>query len=135
MVDPRQLSDFSESLGRCMADRRFLDRFYELFIGSSPEVAERFRDTDFVRQKRALSSSLYVMVMAMEGGEAACAYLEQIARRHAKDELDIRPEFYDVWLDCLIAAAREHDPLFSESTEQAWRAVMRFGIEFMQSRY
>lgn len=134
-MDPRQVSDFSESLGRCMADRRFLDRFYEIFVASSPEVADRFRDTDFVRQKRALSSSLYVMVMAMEGGEAARTYLEQIARRHARNDLDIRPEFYDLWLDCLITAARERDPQFSEGTEQAWRHVMKFGIEFMQARY
>ena len=49
--------------------------------------------------------------------------------------LAIRPELYDLWLDCLIRAVREHDRSFSSETERAWRNVMERGIEFMKSRY
>jgi hemoglobin-like flavoprotein len=134
-MQQQQIATFSGSLSRCLADPAFLTRFYELFVGSSPEVAEKFKDTDFDRQKRALSSSLYVMVMAMEGGAPALAYLERIAERHGRQELDIRPELYDTWLSCLLQAVREHDPQFTEELEQLWRETMQQGIRFMLERY
>jgi len=134
-MTPTQIAEFSFSLSRCMAAPAFLDRFYELFMTSSDEVAEKFKTTDLDRQKRALASSLYVMVMAIERGEAALAYLETIAERHNRNNLDIGPELYDRWLDCLVQAAREHDPEFTETSEVLWRDTMSFGIEFMRARY
>ena len=128
-------STVAESLARCLDDSRFLDRFYELFVSSSDSVADKFRNTDFDSQKRVLASSLYLMIMAMEGGDAAVAYMERIAARHGRNDLDIRPEMYDVWLDCLVCAASECDPNFSDEIEAAWREVMRFGIEFMRKRH
>ena len=86
-MDAKSTTRFSESLARCMADPGFLDRFYERFTSSSPEIAEKFKDTDFVRQKKALSSSLYLTVMAIEGGEGATTFLEGVAKRHAYSTL------------------------------------------------
>jgi len=134
-VDAKRIAEFAGSLARCLAIPAFLTRFYEVFADSSPEVAKRFKDTDFEKQKRALSSSLYVMIMALEGGGAALVYLEQIARRHSRGDLDIGPEMYDVWLDCLVQAVKEHDPQASDDTETLWRDAMRPGIEFMRARY
>jgi hemoglobin-like flavoprotein len=134
-METQQLTTFSGSLSRCLADPGFLTRFYELFVGSSPEVAEKFKHTDFDKQKRALSSSLYVMVMAMEGGAPALAYLERIAEQHGRNDLDIRPELYDSWLNCLIQAVREHDPQFTEELERLWRETMQVGIGFIRERY
>jgi hemoglobin-like flavoprotein len=134
-VPEREIEEFIDSLERCLADRRFIDRFYALFLASSPAVAEKFRNTDFDRQKRALTASLYVMVMAVERGSAPLAYLEQIAERHGRRDLDIGPELYDSWLDCLVLAAREHDPKFSERIETLWRKTMQFGIDLMRERY
>jgi hypothetical protein len=47
-----------ESLGRCIECETFLERFYELFMASSPAVGALFRNTDFERQKRVLRDSL-----------------------------------------------------------------------------
>lgn len=134
-MDPTKIAEFSDSLSRCMESEKFLDRFYELFVGSSAEVAEKFKETDFDKQKLALSSSLYMMVMAAQGGDAALAYLDKIALSHARDALDIRPELYDVWLDCLLQAASENDPDYCELTEDGWRETMGFGIRVMRERY
>ena len=128
-------STVAESLARCLDDPRFLDRFYELFLSSSDAVADKFRNTNFESQKRALASSLYLMIMAMDGGDGATGYLERIAKRHGRNDLDIRPEMYDVWLDCLVCAASECDPQFSDEIEEHWREVMRFGIDFMRKHH
>ena len=53
----------------------------------------------------------------------------------AQVELDIRPELYDLWLDALIATAREHDPDFDAAAEALWRECLRPGIEVMRSHY
>lgn len=134
-MDPKSLEAFVGSLSRCLENPSFLDRFYERFVASSPEVAEKFKNTDFGRQKIALRQSLYLMVMATEGGEAAVPYLERIARRHGREDLNIRPELYDLWLDALIETAREHDPDFDDAAEATWRQLIRPGMEIMRSKY
>jgi hemoglobin-like flavoprotein len=134
-VAPDTTSIFTDSLGRCLAESAFLDRFYDLFINSSPDIAKRFEQTNFEQQKHALSQSLYLMVMAMEGGEAAIEYLDRIARTHDRNNYDVRPELYDVWLECLICAAAETDPQFDEAIERSWRETLKYGIAFMRERY
>lgn len=134
-MDSDRLEAYVGSLTRCLGIPTFLDRFYEIFLAGSPEVAEKFKHTNFARQKVALGQSLYLMVMAAEGGEAAVAYLHRIAERHGRDALDIRPELYEVWLNALVATARELDSEFDDETEALWREMIRPGIEVMQSRY
>ena len=55
----------------------------------------------------AMSSSLYALVLVIEGSKAAILYLDKIARQHGREDLDIRPELYDVWLKCLIETVSE----------------------------
>lgn len=126
---------FNDSLERCTSGSGLLERFYELFVASSPEVLETFRHTDFRKQRRALKISLYMMMSAAEGRIEGDVHLERIARRHSRAELGIRPELYDLWLECLIQAVRDCDRLFNSETERAWRSVMKPGIEFMKSMY
>ena len=75
-----------------------------------------------------------MMMSAVLGHPEGDVHLTRIARRHSRAALAIRPELYDLWLDCLIRAVREFDRSFSGETERAWRSVLR-GIEFMKSRY
>ena len=134
-VDSERNVEFFASLSRCLANDRFLTRFYESFLASSPEVTAKFRDTDFERQKRAMASSLYSIVMALEQAAAPMAYLESIAEQHSRRQLDIPSPMYDLWLECLIDSVREADPEFSPRLEANWRVAMRFAIERMRARY
>ena len=134
-LDRNLIARFEASLAQCLVDQAFLTRFYDLFVESSPAVAEKFHGTDFQRQRRATAASLYVIVLALEQGEAATLYLNQIARQHGRGNLDVRPEMYEAWRDCLLQAVKEFDPLFSDEIEQAWRKVADFAIDFMRERY
>lgn len=131
----KHIEQFTESLGRCLARPAFLSRFYRRFIGSSDEIADKFRDTDMEKQKAALSASLYLAMLAADGGDAAMTYLESVAQRHSRGQLDIRPELYDIWLDCLIETVKEQDPMFSAEVEQGWRETLQFTIGYMRDRY
>jgi hemoglobin-like flavoprotein len=128
---------FKASLRRCLGPPTFLERFYELFLASSPEVKEKFKNTDFERQKVALRDSFFVMETVGESapGSPPWASLRELGVTHDRHHRNIRPELYDVWLRCLIQAVSEYDPEFSEEVEQAWRETLRIGIDHMRSAY
>jgi hemoglobin-like flavoprotein len=131
------VTTFLASLKRCLAAPGFLEEFYREFLDSSDEVREKFRETDFHRQTRVLEDSLYVLANAVQGREGSPAWgnLPQIADRHGRKDLDIRPELYDQWLACLLEAVRRHDPEFTVEIEDAWRQTLALGIDYMRSRY
>lgn len=133
-MDERDVELFNDSLERCLSKPGFLGRFYGLFLASSPVVAKKFEHTDMRKQRRMLRTSLYIMMLASGGSERA-VHLERLAGLHSRAGRDIQPELYDLWLDRLLQATRECDPMFDSETETAWRRVLQPGIEFMKSRY
>ncbi len=135
-MDAKILETFEASLDRCTSDTGFLDRFYDVFLASSPKVLERFAGTDFVHQKRALRGSFHLLLLAAEteSGDPG-RYLRDLAAQHGRRHLDITAELYDFWLDSLLATVRERDPQFSEEVEAAWERVMMVGIHYMLDHY
>jgi hemoglobin-like flavoprotein len=136
-VEPASIETFLASLKRCLAEPGFMERFYERFVGSSEAVREKFRGTDMARQARVLADSLYVVANAVQGSDhsAARGDLPGIAERHDRSHMDIAPELYDLWVDTLVATARDTDPRFGPAAEQAWRETLEFGARYMRERY
>jgi len=128
---------FLASLKRCLATQDFLHRFYDRFTESSEEVREKFKKTEFPRQTRVLADSLYALAVAVQGASEGPGWreLDRLAERHDRRNLDIRPELYDTWLECLISTARDFDPEMSADVESAWRQTLAVGIERMRSRH
>jgi len=133
-MDERDVELFNDSIERCSCRPEFLRRFYTLFLASSDTVAKKFKRTDLRKQARLLKTSLYIMMLA-SGESERIVHLQRLAKLHSRAELDIRPELYDLWLDQLVQAVKEFDPMFDAETETAWRRVLQPGIEFMKSRY
>ncbi len=135
-MSERDAELFNDSYERCLSRPGFLERFYEIFMASSEEIAAKFARTDFKKQRRALRVSLYLLMSAAGASlPEVTVHLERIAEVHSRRQLDIKPELYDLWLDCLLQAVRERDPLLDKDTEAAWRNVLAYGIQVMKSRY
>jgi hemoglobin-like flavoprotein len=135
-IDDRTLQTFDGSLVRCNANPAFLDRFYTIFLASSPKVREKFVHTDFARQKVALRASFSAMLAAARGQTAGSSNnLNDLAERHSSRQLNIGAEFYDLWLDSLLAAVKECDPQYDGQVRDAWERVMMVGIGYLLSRY
>lgn len=130
----RDVELFNDSLERCSCRPDFLRRFYSLFLASSDTVARKFEHTDLRKQARMLRTSLYIMMLA-SGESERVVHLERLARLHGRAKLDIGPDLYDLWLDRLVQAVGEFDPMFDPEIEAAWRRLLQPGIEFMKSRY
>ena len=120
---------FNDSFERCINDPLFLDQFYEIFISSSDDIREMFKETDMGTQKAMLMTSLVYM------SDAHPDLLASIAEKHDINHLNIKPYFYALWLDSLIAAAKSIDPLFDVNTEVLWRDTLQLGTDFMISKY
>jgi len=129
-----QVDAFRASLKRCLDDPAFMKDFYGRFTSASPEVGEKFKNTDFERQNRVLADSLYLMAAGAQGGEESIAWREMkhIALRHR--ELGLGPHLYDLWLSCLLAAAGQHDPQWTPDVEAAWKETLAPGITFFRKR-
>ncbi|QDV86198.1 globin [Planctomycetes bacterium TBK1r] len=132
---PDNLDPVTASYHRCMHGGEFVDSFYETFMASSPEVASKFRHTDFPHQKLMLRESLLVMIMFSQGQSRVREEVEQLAVRHDRDHLDIPPPMYELWIDALCSAVEQHDPKFTPEVEQQWRDAMQPGIDLMKSHY
>jgi hemoglobin-like flavoprotein len=136
-VDQGTRAVFLASFGRCRAASGFLDAFYRAFVASSDEVRAKFAGTDMVRQVQMMEDALLVVANAVLGVEGSPARqdLPRIAARHSRSDLDIKPEHYDLFLECLLETVRTHDPEFTPEVEAAWRETMGFGIDYMRARY
>lgn len=123
---------FNDSFERCINNPLFLDQFYEIFLASSNEVSAMFTDTDMGTQKAMLMTSLVYMSNAHNDSPDL---LSSIAEKHNKNNLNIKPYLYTLWLDSLITAAKSIDPLFDVKTEILWRKTLQPGIDFMISKF
>ena len=128
-MDTPAIRAFNDSLARCLRNDQFFQRFYELFLASSPEIRAKFQNTDFRKQRRMLQTSFYMLIeyIALDWPECR-AYLERIAAAHGKQGRDISPHLYDLWLECLLRAVQENDSQYCSEVEAAWRFMIGAGI-------
>lgn len=129
------LDAVTASYHRCRASAGFFDSFYQRFLATSPDVAAKFRHTDFKRQKLMLRESLISMLLFNQNVPSALEEVERLAERHSRRQVDIPPYMYELWLDSLCKTIAEHDPEFTPKLEAEWRAAMKPGIDLLISRY
>ncbi|WP_207062958.1 globin [Motiliproteus sp. SC1-56] len=125
---------YERVLKRQLDGETFFQAFYRRFTASDPGVAVLFHHTDMQRQQQLLEKSFYRLVV-FYATNYADDYLEKIAQRHSKRELNIAPHYYDLWLDCLIDTLADFDPLFDANIELSWRLVLSTGITYMKFKY
>jgi len=140
--NPRYMKDymeiFDDSFQRVVAvkikELDFFDRFYEIFLASSEQVQGKFVNTDMKMQKLLLRQSIAHM-LNFSNSHQSTDHLITIAEKHSKSQVDIPPEMYDQWLDCIVMTVREFDFKFHPDVELAWRAVLAPGVAFMKFYY
>jgi hypothetical protein len=87
-----------------------------------------FARTDFPHQKLMLRESILEMLVFAQTGSGR-REIERLGERHR--QLNVTASHYELWLDALCGALRQHDPQFSADLEQEWRDTMRKGIDVM----
>ncbi|MGZ8246521.1 globin [Methylomagnum sp.] len=131
-MDERTLEIYNDSFEYCLSKPRFLTRFYERLMASSPEVRARFSNTDIHRQTRILKKSLCLLTMASVGTSEGRDELVRLSKSHGPDGLNIPAYMYDLWLDCLIQTVKEFHAHWRPEIEQSWRAMLGPHIDVLK---
>jgi hemoglobin-like flavoprotein len=109
----------------------FIDKFYGRFTSSSPEVKEKFKNTNMENQKKMLKQSLFQM-MTFYTTKRDSDYMRDIASIHGKKGRDIPPELYELWLESLLETVKEMDPKYDREVGLAWKMILSMGITYMK---
>lgn len=112
----------------------FFSQFYQRFLASSNDVVEAFKGTDMAKQQSMLKKSILYSIHFMTDS-ASFDMMNKIAVSHSRKHYNIKPELYDLWLDCLIFTVREMDPEYSDEVELAWRLAFSQCITYMKFMY
>jgi hemoglobin-like flavoprotein len=123
------------SFGRAINKGDFIARFYEIFMASDPEVADKFANTDMEKQKKLLMQGINLSIMFAEGNPLGKHGIDRIRHTHSKSELDIHPEYYQLWLDSLLKAVNEFDQQIDEESNQQWRDMLQITIDYITDGY
>ena len=126
---------FLQSVNRCVGNEEFIPAFYERFLGSSEEIKDKFRSTNFDRQNKMLARSLELCAGATAGEAKSLAEITERATTHDREHLDIEPRLYDVWLETIVATASDFDDAWTDSVETAWRTILGHVVQRMIRKY
>jgi tellurite resistance-related uncharacterized protein/hemoglobin-like flavoprotein len=127
--------DVFRSFDRCEATGGFAEIFYNLFLDSSPEVAPYFAATDFEQQRHVLRDSVYMMVTREVTDPAMRQMLDQLGAAHNRDEYNVLPRLYELWLDSICETGRMLDPEWDDEIERKWRVRLRPGLQIIMAAY
>lgn len=131
-----QYEDLQQSYGRCLRDKRFIERFYEVFMASHPAIPPMFARTDFGAQRVALRRGISVAILHAAGSGLSRRTTEQMADVHAAHgRAPVDPALYPYWIDSLLAVIAETDPEATPALLARWRTAMGVVCATFTERY
>ena len=123
-----------QGIGLSDDGKLFFNAFYDAFFSKSDEICQKFANVDMVAQVGMLQKSMF-HIISFYVAKTDSEYLQSIAMTHSRAQYDIKPEYYDIWLESLIETVRKMDSEFEDDIELAWRLAMTPGIQFMKFHY
>jgi hemoglobin-like flavoprotein len=128
-------ADLHQSYGRCLRDKDFIGRFYEVFLASSPEVPPMFAHTDFSKQRMALRRGITMAIFHAGGSAVVARGIDEMGAVHASHgRCPVPVGMYQGWIDSLLQVVADTDPEADEALMARWRQAMGVVIETFRSR-
>lgn len=122
-----------QSYGRCCRKDEFFVDFYDFFMASSDAIRDRFVDTDMTAQRHLLRNGVMQIILVARG--MSDRKLKDLGESHNRKGLNIQPAWYGLWEDALLKTVRAHDPDYTPELREAWRDVLKPGIDVIRSAY
>ena len=128
--------DLQQSYGRCLREKNFIERFYDIFFSSHPDVARMFSKTDFNTQRFALRRGISVAIEHASGSRLAERTMNQMADTHARTgRVPVAPSLYRYWVESLVKAVAETDPQVNDALLERWRLGMNKVVATFSARF
>lgn len=135
MIDSSHKDIFSQSLERCAKSENFIPAFYEKFLATSEEIANKFQSTNFELQNQMLLQSLRLSASASAGDPDSLKELRARAESHNRYHLNIKPGLYDDWLKAAIETAEVFDEAWDLDIKEAWEVILGYVVKRMIKFY
>ena len=134
-ISKEAMDEVTRSFGRCVITKGFIDRFYELFLNSHPEIAPKFVNTEMTKQKRLLSDGISFALQFAAGNPSGERNMAPMRKSHSRKRLNIEPRFYKYWTDALMQTVSEKDYKYNEILDKQWREALEIIVNYMVSGY
>jgi hemoglobin-like flavoprotein len=124
------MGDVMNSLLR-IPEKQLAKRFYELLLDSDPRIKVLFSKTDFNKQTDLLIHGIIVLLEYADGKSMGKMAINRLGELHSRKRMNITPDMYPIWVNCLMKTVSEMDPEFTPELEDQWRKSLQKGLDIM----
>ena len=131
-----QVDDVQASYGRCLRDRKFISRFYELLLEKDSRIRAMFEGTNWNQQQRMLRRGISISLTYASGSNAVRRSMDEMAEVHSRTgRCPVPPAYYQHWCDALVQAVSEFEPRMKPGLEESWRQALKPTTEHFADQY
>ena len=128
-------ADLHQSYGRCLRDKDFIGRFYDVFLASNPDVPPMFARTDFSKQRMALRRGITMAIFHAGGSRVVDRGIDEMAGVHARGgRCPVPAALYRDWVASLLKVVEETDPEADAALMARWREALGVVVDTFQAR-
>ena len=124
------------SYGRCLRDKGFIPRFYELLQKRDERIPTLFADTDWSKQNKALRRGISIALTFAGGSNIVQGSMDQMADVHSRSgRAPVDPVLYQHWRNSLLQAVEEHDPRATPELMADWQRALETTTDYFTQRF
>ena len=107
------------------------ERFYKALLDADPRMKTLFQHTDFKRQRELFIHGVLMLIEYADGKPLGEMAIRRLGELHSRKRINVTPDLYPIWVNCLMEALERLDPEFSPALDRQWRETLQKGIDVM----
>ncbi|MDQ6968728.1 MAG: globin [Mariprofundaceae bacterium] len=116
--------------------QKLIAAFYTRLMDADEEIRKKFETVDMTEQASLLSHAIVMSFLFVDKNQqVAKKCIDNVRKTHAQHNLNIAPELYDTWLECLLETVALCDPHANDELLNDWRHVMSVAINHIREGY
>ncbi|MBN4061296.1 globin [bacterium AH-315-G11] len=116
--------------------KKLVSDFYVRLMAASDDIRKKFEEVDMAEQASLLSHAIVMSFLFIDKNQqVAQKCLDEVRDTHAQNNLNIAPELYDIWLECLLETVAICDPHATDALLSDWHDVMSVAINHIREGY
>ena len=124
------------SYGRCLRNKAFIPRFYELLLKQHGRIPDLFKHTNWPKQNKALRRGISIALTFAGGSDIVKRSMDEMAHTHSRAcPAAVDPMFYKHWRNSLLEAVEENDPRATPDLMSEWRQALQLTTDYFAERY
>jgi hemoglobin-like flavoprotein len=128
--------DVQASYGRCMRQKGFITRFYELLLDKDERIARMFKSTNWPQQNKALRRGISIALTFAGSSNIVERSMNEMADVHSrKGRAPVDPVLYRHWRESLFQAVKEFDPRITPELEAHWAEALKKTTDYFTEHY